>query len=132
MLLLPKVSSQQEPQLGEFQLVMAGTPPMYGKRGREPNVLYPRFAKPFEPSEQATALIEESPLSYAGSYESESPATSVQIKARMVSGLRCIAAHGDAMPQPFQRPRIEVYVLTYVEESFADGEGVFHWRALHN
>lgn len=102
MLVLPKVSSQQEPQLGEFQLLMAGAAPMFGKRGREPNVSY-RVARPFEPSEQATALIEVSPLSYAGSYESESPATSVQTKARvdrMVRGLKCIAALGEAMLPP--------------------------------
>lgn len=100
---LPYVNFQQEPQLTEFQPSTARAPPMFGKPGREPNVLYPFVPMPFEPSEQATALVEVAVLSYAGSYESMTPAARLQVNARekrTLRGLKFIAGD-DGSPEPF-------------------------------
>lgn len=56
-------SSQQVPQLGEFQPATANAPPMRGKRGREPKVVKLRVRSPFGPSEQATDAREPDRLS---------------------------------------------------------------------
>ena len=50
------VNLQHVPQLGEFQPPTAAAPPMFGKRGRDPNVLKPLVSRPLGPSEQEGVL----------------------------------------------------------------------------
>ena len=106
---------------------------MFGKLGREPNVVYPRIPMPFEPSEQATALIEVALLSYAGSYESMTPAARLQVKARekrTLRGLKCIAIE-DALPGPFLTSSAQLVLVRenrrelYVPKPDSNRVGIF-------
>ena len=57
------MSSQQEPQLGEFH-VTPGAPPMKGKLCKDPKVGKPRVKRPFGPFEHATPFMDPLGLSY--------------------------------------------------------------------
>jgi len=79
------VRLQHVPQAVEFHPAMAGTPPMKGKVGREPNVVNPFVRRPFAPSEHATVAKDCVEMSYVWSKETVSallsPRTSVAQRA---------------------------------------------------
>ena len=76
------VNLQHVPQLGEFHPPTAAAPPMFGKRGRDPNVLKPLVSNPLGPSEQDTVARLCPPLSYIVSNETVTPNAEVAKSAR--------------------------------------------------